>query len=59
VDLGTNVLVGDDVARAREEIARALAGHARRGTVPPLWDGHCAERIVEVVDGWLANGRHA
>jgi UDP-N-acetylglucosamine 2-epimerase (non-hydrolysing) len=59
VDLGTNVLVGDDVARAKQEIARALGGHARRGTVPPLWDGHCAERIVEVVDGWLANGRHA
>jgi UDP-N-acetylglucosamine 2-epimerase (non-hydrolysing) len=56
VDLGTNVLVGENVARAREEIARARNGHARRGTVPPLWDGHCAERIVEVVDGWLGNG---
>jgi UDP-N-acetylglucosamine 2-epimerase (non-hydrolysing) len=56
VDLGTNVLVGDDVTRARQEIARAWNGHARRGTVPPLWDGHCAERIVSVVDGWLANG---
>src|SRR5262249_7683877 len=59
VDLGTNVLVGDDVERAREEIARARNGNARRGTVPPLWDGHCAERIVEIVDGWLANGRRA
>lgn len=59
VDLGTNVLVGDDVERAREEIARAKNGHAKRGTVPPLWDGHCAERIVAVVDGWLANGRQA
>ena len=56
VDLGTNVLVGDDVARAREEIARARNGQARRGTVPPLWDGHCAERIVAVVDQWLSNG---
>jgi UDP-N-acetylglucosamine 2-epimerase (non-hydrolysing) len=59
VDLGSNVLVGDDVERAREEIARARNGQARRGTVPPLWDGHCAERIVAVVDGWLSNGRHA
>ena len=57
VDLGTNVLVGDDLARAREEILRATNGHAKKGTVPPLWDGHCAERIVAIVDAWLAPGR--
>jgi len=57
VDLGTNVLVGDDLGRAREEIARATNGHAKKGTVPPLWDGHCAERIVAIVDQWLAAGR--
>ncbi|HKA25357.1 MAG TPA: UDP-N-acetylglucosamine 2-epimerase (non-hydrolyzing), partial [Candidatus Eisenbacteria bacterium] len=59
VELGTNVLVGDDLARARAEIARARNGHAKRGTVPPLWDGHCAERIVSVVDRWLGPGRDA
>ena len=54
VTLGTNVLVGEDPARAREAIDRMLDGGRPKGTVPPLWDGHCAERIAEVVDAWLA-----
>jgi UDP-N-acetylglucosamine 2-epimerase (non-hydrolysing) len=48
-EIGTNILVGEDFARSREAIGRILAGEARPGAVPPLWDGHSAERTVAVL----------
>jgi UDP-N-acetylglucosamine 2-epimerase (non-hydrolysing) len=52
--LGTNVLVGEDLAAARAAVARVLAGAARPGVIPPLWDGRCAERIAAVLEQRLA-----
>jgi UDP-N-acetylglucosamine 2-epimerase (non-hydrolysing) len=49
-EIGTNILVGDDFARSREAIGRILAGEARCGAIPPLWDGHSAERAVAVLE---------
>ena len=49
VDVGTNVLIGRDMERLRRAIAQILNGHAKRGRVPPLWDGHAAERIARIV----------
>lgn len=52
VTLGTNILVGQDMKRLQAEVKRILAGERKQGRVPPLWDGHTAERIAEViVDG--------
>jgi UDP-N-acetylglucosamine 2-epimerase (non-hydrolysing) len=47
--MGTNVLVGDDPARLKTELARVLEGKAKKGTIPPLWDGHAAERIARIL----------
>ena len=49
VDLGTNVLIGQDLARLRCELRKIAEGGAKRGTVPPLWDGHSGERIAEIL----------
>lgn len=49
VTMGTNVLVGRDPEKLREELARILAGHAKKGTIPPLWDGHAGERIADIL----------
>jgi len=49
VSMGTNTLVGRDIACLRAELEAVLAGKAKRGTVPPLWDGHAAERIALVM----------
>ena len=49
VTLGTNVLVGRDPDKLRSELARVLAGQAKKGTIPPLWDGHAGERIAAVL----------
>ena len=48
--IGTNVLVGDDLALSREAIGRILDGAARHGAIPPLWDGHSAERTVAILE---------
>jgi len=51
VSLGTNVLVGRDSDKLRSELSRVLAGQAKKGTIPPLWDGHAGERIAALVAG--------
>jgi UDP-N-acetylglucosamine 2-epimerase (non-hydrolysing) len=51
VSLGTNVLVGRDPDKLRSELSRVLAGNAKKGTVPPLWDGHAGERIAALLAG--------
>jgi UDP-N-acetylglucosamine 2-epimerase (non-hydrolysing) len=49
VEIGTNILAGRDVAGIRQEIMRILQGDAKRGGIPPLWDGHAGERIAAIV----------
>jgi len=46
VELGTNALVGRDLDRLRYEVEQILGGHRKKGQIPPLWDGHAAERIA-------------
>jgi UDP-N-acetylglucosamine 2-epimerase (non-hydrolysing) len=53
VEIGSNVLVGHDLDRLHFEVDRILSGSARPGSVPPLWDGHAAERIALAVGQWL------
>jgi UDP-N-acetylglucosamine 2-epimerase (non-hydrolysing) len=49
VTLGTNVLIGRDWVRLREQFYRALDGNRERRPPPPLWDGHAGDRIAEVL----------
>lgn len=52
MEIGSNILVGQDMAQMRAEVARILAGDAKTGGIPPLWDGCAGERIAQV----LVNG---
>jgi UDP-N-acetylglucosamine 2-epimerase (non-hydrolysing) len=54
VSMGTNVLVGRDREKLRAELGRVLAGNAKKGTVPPLWDGRTGERIADILMGRAA-----
>lgn len=49
VDEGTNVLVGTDPQRIVEAARDAIGGRSRRGRRPALWDGHAAQRIVDIL----------
>lgn len=46
VSIGTNVIVGQGRERLRTELAKIVSGNAKKGVVPPLWDGHAGERIA-------------
>lgn len=48
-EIGTNVLCGRDMDSVRREVARIIRGEKRRGTVPPLWDGHAGERVAKIL----------
>jgi UDP-N-acetylglucosamine 2-epimerase (non-hydrolysing) len=49
VTLGTNILVGQNRDKLRFEFSKILAGEGKRGSIPPLWDGHAGERIAEIL----------
>jgi UDP-N-acetylglucosamine 2-epimerase (non-hydrolysing) len=46
---GTNVLVHDDPEKIYAEAIKALEGGCRKGACPEIWDGHTAERIINVL----------
>jgi UDP-N-acetylglucosamine 2-epimerase (non-hydrolysing) len=49
IEYGTNQLVGRDLDLLSEAAHRILGGQKKQGRVPPLWDGHAAERIAGIV----------
>ncbi len=50
VELGSNVMVGMDTQKIVNESVKILNGHSKKGGVPPLWDGHAAQRIVKILE---------
>jgi UDP-N-acetylglucosamine 2-epimerase (non-hydrolysing) len=50
-EIGTNRLIGRDMTRLKTEVDLVLAGNAKRGSIPPLWDGRAGERVAEIVIG--------
>lgn len=56
VEQGTNLIVGTDPVRIREEADRALDGKGKQGRVPALWDGRTAERIAALYERVLEAG---
>lgn len=49
VSVGTNTIVGSSPALIREHVDRILAGRAKTGNVPDLWDGRASERVAQVL----------
>jgi len=46
---GTNQLIGNSREALTAAAKQGLAGKNKRGSVPDLWDGHAAERIIGVL----------
>jgi UDP-N-acetylglucosamine 2-epimerase (non-hydrolysing) len=49
VTQGTNIVVGQERDKLRSELLKIVAGRGKKGSIPPLWDGHAGERIAEVL----------
>ena len=47
--LGTNELIGTDPAAVKPALDTLFAGEWKKGAIPALWDGHTAERIVDIL----------
>jgi UDP-N-acetylglucosamine 2-epimerase (non-hydrolysing) len=47
--IGTNELIGTDPAAIKPTLEKLFAGNWKKGGIPPLWDGHTAERIVAAI----------
>lgn len=47
--IGTNELVGTDPATIKPMMDKLFGGQWKKGSIPELWDGRAAERIVEIL----------
>ncbi len=54
VEQGTNTVVGTDSNRIFTCYEEIITQGGKAGRVPELWDGKAAERIVEVINQWVA-----
>ena len=48
VTIGTNELIGTDPKALKPTLDKLFSGNWKQGAIPELWDGHAAERIVEI-----------
>ena len=49
VNVGSNVLVGEDADKLREQLSKMVAGEWKKCALPDRWDGRTAERIVQII----------
>lgn len=49
VEVGTNQLLGNNLELAKERALEILEGKIKKGSIPELWDGSAAQRIVEIL----------
>lgn len=49
VTMGTNELLGTNPDAIAPAMQKLLSGQWKKGTIPPLWDGHTSERIIEII----------
>jgi UDP-N-acetylglucosamine 2-epimerase (non-hydrolysing) len=57
VEVGTNELLGTNPAALKPALDRLFAGGWKKGSIPELWDGRTAERIVASLEQQLASTR--
>jgi UDP-N-acetylglucosamine 2-epimerase (non-hydrolysing) len=50
VSLGSNQVVGTDTEKIIAAYRKITSGKFKEPQVPPLWDGHAAERIVSILE---------
>ncbi len=51
VEIGTNQLLADlNPVTVYSKVEEILSGKSKKGAIPPLWDGHAAERIAVILE---------
>lgn len=49
-EIGTNELLGTDPSAIAPAMEKLLGGRWKKGSIPELWDGHTAERIIKILE---------
>lgn len=49
ITIGTNELLGTNPKVIKPAMEKLLSGQWKKGSIPELWDGHTAERVVAVL----------
>ena len=49
IAIGTNELLGTDPKNIKPAMEKLFSGKWKKGSIPDLWDGQTAERIVEIL----------
>jgi UDP-N-acetylglucosamine 2-epimerase (non-hydrolysing) len=49
IEVGTNILIGSEPDKIIAEAHKIFKGKVKKGTIPELWDGKAAERIVRII----------
>jgi UDP-N-acetylglucosamine 2-epimerase (non-hydrolysing) len=49
VNLGTNELIGTDPRAIKPALEKLFVGEWKKGSIPELWDGNTAKRIVSIL----------
>ena len=49
VEIGSNELIGTDPRAIKPAMEKLFSGNWKKGSIPELWDGKTAERIVEIL----------
>ena len=49
VNVGSNVLVGEDADKLRDAVRKMVGGEWKKCALPDRWDGRTAERIVQII----------
>lgn len=47
--IGTNELIGDDLAKLVQALKKIKSGSWKQGSRPELWDGNAAKRILDIL----------
>lgn len=47
--IGTNELIGTDPKAIKPALDKLFSGQWKTGSIPELWDGHTADRIIEIL----------
>ena len=49
VNVGSNVLVGEDAEKLRDAVAKMVTGEWKKCALPDRWDGRTADRILQIL----------
>ena len=49
VNIGSNVLVGEDAEKLRDAVTKMVAGEWKKCALPDRWDGRTADRILQIL----------